>query len=321
MQRFSSDQLPERDRIAIWREVFGREVFRVDIEAPPGSQFAADVTVHSLPGLKLLSGTLGAGVHARRTGELICDGVCDLLFIVNRNGQMSVSQRGQDRSLEPGDANFGSLGEVGGIFRETSGESLSLQIPRAALLPLIPNLDDLVMRPIPRDQAALRLLIPYLDLLQQSGALAAPELAQSAMRHIYDLVIQTIASSAEVLDVATDRGARAARLAAIKADIVANIARPDLSGEMIARRHGVSPRYIHRLFGDRRDRPFGKLGVGQHAIGARQLHLHDELSKRALVLLEKAMNVARAQPMPTRDHLGGQIGPGDVGDDVGLDGG
>jgi AraC-like DNA-binding protein len=262
MQRFSSDQLPERDRIAIWREVFGREVFRVDIEAPADSRFIGDVTVHSLPGLKLLSGTLGAGVHGRRTRELISDGVCDLLLTVNRRGQMLASQRGQDRSLEPGDATLGSLGEVGGIFRKTKGESVSLQIPHAALAPLVPKLDEAVARPIPRDQAALRLLIPYLDLLRQSGALAASEFAQSAMRHIYDLVVLTLASSPDALDVASDRGGRAARLATIKADIIANIARPDLSADMIARRHGVSPRYIHRLF-EKDDRSFAQFIMEQ----------------------------------------------------------
>jgi len=291
MQRFSSDQLPERDRIAIWREVFGREVFRIDIEAPPDSQFTADVTVQSLPGLKLLSGTLGAGVHTRRTRELIGDGVCDLLFTVNRVGRISVSQRGENRSLEGGDATLGSLGEVGGILRETAGESISLQIPRAALLPSIPNLDDAVMRPIPRDRAALRLLIPYLDLLQQSGTLAASELAPSAVRYIYDLVILVIARSPEALDMAGDRGARAVRLATIKADIVANIARPDLSAEMIARRHGVSPRYIHRLF-EKDERTFAQFIMEQKLSRAHRMLTDPDLAEWSIAAIAEQAGFA-----------------------------
>ena len=59
---------------------------------------------------------------------------------------------------------------------------------------------------------------------------------------------ETIASTPDALDMAENRGVRPARLAAIKADIAANIARPDLSAGTIAQRHGVSRRYIHRLF-------------------------------------------------------------------------
>jgi AraC-like DNA-binding protein len=294
MQRFTSDQLPQRDRLAIWREVFGREVFRIDIEAAPDSQFVADVTVHALPGLTLLSGTLGAGVHARRTPELISDANGDLLFIVNRVGRISVSQRGQDRSLDGGDAALGSLGEVGGIFRETAGESFSLQIPRATLAPLITNLDDAVMRPIPRDRAPLRLLIPYLDLLQQSGTLAAPDLAQSAVRHICDLVILMISRGSDATETARGRGARAARLATIKADIVANIARPDLSAEMIARRHGLSPRHVHRLF-EQDDRSFAQFIMEMKLSCAYRMLTDPELSEWSIAAIaEQAGFVERS---------------------------
>ena len=79
MLRFSTDGLPERERIPTWREVFGRQVFRVDIEAPADSQFIGDITVHRLPGLNILSGIVGPGVRTGRTRELIADGVNDLL--------------------------------------------------------------------------------------------------------------------------------------------------------------------------------------------------------------------------------------------------
>jgi AraC-like DNA-binding protein len=43
-------------------------------------------------------------------------------------------------------------------------------------------------------------------------------------------------------------GIRAARLAAVKADIAANLTRRDLSVDFLATRHGISPRYIRSLF-------------------------------------------------------------------------
>src|SRR6266478_4882279 len=103
VMRFSSETLAPRDRIAHWREVFGRQVFRIDIEAVPDSQFIGDVTLHALPGLKIMCG----------------------------------------------------------IVRDVPGRILSLNIPRAAIAPLVPGVDDALMHPIPRDCAALRLLTSY----------------------------------------------------------------------------------------------------------------------------------------------------------------
>jgi hypothetical protein len=39
--RFSTDDFPERDRVAMWRELFGRLVARLDIEPLGGVQFRA----------------------------------------------------------------------------------------------------------------------------------------------------------------------------------------------------------------------------------------------------------------------------------------
>jgi AraC-like DNA-binding protein len=248
MLRFSTDQYPERERVPIWREVFGRQVFRVDLEVPSDAQFIGDITLHSTPGLNVLSGIVGRGVRSARTRELIGDGVNDLFLVVNRTGITSMSQRGRSHALHTFDAVLGFLGEVGAISRETTGSSFSLQIPYAALSCLVPDLDDAIMRPIPRDRGALRLLIGYLDILRDTDAFANPELAAAAVRHVHDLAALTVGPSPDAFDQARGRGMRAARMATIKADIAANVGRPNLSVEMIAQRHGISTRYIHRLF-------------------------------------------------------------------------
>lgn len=48
--------------------------------------------------------------------------------------------------------------------------------------------------------------------------------------------------------IAGERGGRAARLAAIKHDILVHLAEPDLSVAGVAGRQRLSPRYIHKLF-------------------------------------------------------------------------
>lgn len=53
--------------------------------------------------------------------------------------------------------------------------------------------------------------------------------------------------AADPARVVHDRGVRAARLHAVKADIARLLDDPALSAAMLAKRQGVTPRYIHKL--------------------------------------------------------------------------
>ena len=55
-------------------------------------------------------------------------------------------------------------------------------------------------------------------------------------------------ASAEGAEVARERGVRAARLRAVKEDIVRNLEQGDVSVDAIVARHRVSPRYLRKLF-------------------------------------------------------------------------
>jgi AraC-like DNA-binding protein len=74
------------------------------------------------------------------------------------------------------------------------------------------------------------------------------ELQAAASSHVQDLVALTLGATRDATELAKGRGVRVARLLAIKADILANLTRHDLSIEALAARHGISPRYIRTLF-------------------------------------------------------------------------
>jgi AraC-like DNA-binding protein len=58
----------------------------------------------------------------------------------------------------------------------------------------------------------------------------------------------TLGASHDATEIAKTRGARAARLGAIKADIVDNLACDNLSAATVAARHRLPVRYMQRLF-------------------------------------------------------------------------
>jgi AraC-like DNA-binding protein len=246
--RFSTDDFPEHDRVAMWRELFGRLLVRLDIEPLPQAQFRARYILHALPGLRISSG-IGGGAREWRTRELLSDGNDELALLISLKGGTVVSQRGREIVLGEQEAILASSGEVGGIVRPKPDQLLlCLRLPRAAMLPFVPDADNAIMRPIPRDAEALHLLKGYVGVLQKNRALAQSELHPLVVNHVYDLVAALIGPTRDAMEVARGRGMRAARLAAIRGDVLANLSEMRLSAKTVASRHGLTDRYVHRLF-------------------------------------------------------------------------
>jgi AraC-like DNA-binding protein len=266
---FSADNLSVDDRVSYWRELFGRQTVGLDIEPLHGAEFFGDLTLHALPGLRICRGITSGG-RTWRTPELISDGNDDVSLWVNLEGPVAVSRRGEEIVLGEQEAVLGTLGEVGGFTRRTPGRHLCLQIPRAAIAPLVPAVDDAVARRIPRDSTALRLLASYADTLHEHETSADPRFDRQIVNHIYDLTAVIIGATRDAMEVARGRGVRAARLRAIKTDIVANLGRGDLSADALAARHGITARYLRMLF-ENEGTSFSEFVLGQRLLRAHRM--------------------------------------------------
>ena len=80
--------------------------------------------------------------------------------------------------------------------------------------------------------------------------LASPGLQRTVVTHVHDLIALALGASRDGSEIAARRGLRAARLRAVKADVRANLASAELSVSIVARRQGITPRYLHMLFED-----------------------------------------------------------------------
>jgi AraC-like DNA-binding protein len=244
---FSTDDLPEQDRIAMWREHFGRVAFRMQIEPTEEQPFEAHVTSRILPGLNLLRSGLSA-VRLTRARELIADGNDDLILVVNRTGSVAITGRGREVSLREGDALLRSGDEVTVFERACYGEALVLRIPRFILSSLVVDVDGATMRVIPRQSGALKLLTCYMKALIDERTPGTPELQHLIVKHVADLAALALGATRDAESMAKVRGLPAARLRAAKTYIIENSARRDLSIAMVAAHLGVTPRYLQRLF-------------------------------------------------------------------------
>ena len=206
-----------------------------------------DFGIRKLPELGLLSGTVRGvrHVHAHRDSG---DGNDDFSLHLNVSGLSTVVSRRGETTLRDGDAMLLSYSTGRTINRPALVDHRVIRLPRASLCPLVHEIDDAVLRPIPRGTGMLNLLKAYADALFDDPVLSAPDVRQLVATQLCDLIAVTIGATRDAAAVAEGRGIRAARLRAIKTDIEANLGLGDVSTASIARRQNVSDSYIRKLF-------------------------------------------------------------------------
>ena len=245
-QRFSTHDLPERERVAYWRDCFARGVVNSDVEIDSDPAFHAEAELLVWPELSALWSRETAMSYSRSRSQA-ADGDDKFVLIVRLSGVSTLSQGGKEVSLGVGDAaGFLSADPAAAAVSEIEG--LNLSVRREALAPLVGRIDSKALKRIPRECEALRLLISYTDILRQPALAMTAELRHLVSTHILDLVAIAIGTTRDGAAVAERRGLRAARLKTIKADILAHLGNPRLTVGSVALRHGVSPRYVHMIF-------------------------------------------------------------------------
>ena len=241
VRRICTDDWPERDRLEMFRDRFGRD--RVRVEPRPNESLRIVATLVKLRGLQLVWG--------RRSPlcSEFSDGSDRLLF--NLGGDAVARQFGREIVLHRGDAVVLSGADRGSFTTFQSGRIATVEVANSALLPLLGDPAAQCGRRIPGGTPALRLLYGYLRSFLADAGLAMSSLQQLAVAHVYDLAAVAVGATREASEIASGRGGgggvRAARLRAIKSDVTGRLDR-EVRLDDVAARHGVSPRYVRMLF-------------------------------------------------------------------------
>ena len=267
--RFSTANLPERQRISAWREHYARTALRVEIEPHENAPFDCMLTSCTLPDLQILLAQMSA-VRVLRTRELAADGNDDLALIINRAGLLAGSARGHDVVLGEGDAVLLSSDEASIFQRNASGSSLALRVPRATLVGNVVDLEDVIMRPIPRAAAALRLLESYTGAILDDELVGLPEIRSTAVAHVHDLVALTLGATAGAAERSEIGGVPAARLKLAKLFVANNSNRQALGVRHVAEHLRVAERTVQQLF-ERDGTTFSAFLLAQRLSRARRM--------------------------------------------------
>ena len=243
--RFSTDDYGPRERLEALHEVFGRNLQKVQVEPLEEEDFHTAVTFRRMPGLALYEASRSAAIY-RRSRELIEHD--DVFVIAGLTPGYEVRHLGRTLDMKRGEAVILTGAEPASFGGPAQSSVTLLRVPVRLLSPLVADLDNAYGRAIPADSPALQLLTRYLGILQEAGTFAVPELRRQAVMHIHDLIALAIGARQDAAEIAKGRGARAARLPAIKEDIATRLDQPDLSVATVAARHRIKARRIQRLF-------------------------------------------------------------------------
>lgn len=236
-------------RYAHWRDVYASRYGASDFA--PSEDRPCFTNAEFMPiGAVGVTRFVSSWRYFRRTeAQLAADARHDILMGFNRSGFITGRCGNNDLEVPPGGLLIYTNAEPASFaFQEDQVGLTGLSAPHAALANMVPNIQD-AFGVLNGQSPAARHLLHYVQLLLgDDPPVGDPALDVRVETMLLDLIALTIGAKRDVAHLATERGLRAARLAAIKADIRENMARPGFSIASVAKRQGVSPRYIHILF-------------------------------------------------------------------------
>lgn len=244
--RLSLDDVPEPERVAVLRDVFGRGVMNLDFQ-PLTDNPRMEVDICLLPGVAVTHGWNSP--HIADSGSGLARENDDFALVWGTSpGKGKLEHLGREGVGDNGSAILISCADRVVAETRSTFHHLTVRLQRSVLLPVLPDAESALMQNVPRDNEALRLLTLYVSHLGDPTLVQDPGLSQAVATHVGDLVALAIGTSRDAAVTATDRGLRAARLLAIKRWSLARLGSPDLNVSAAAIAASVSTRYVQLLF-------------------------------------------------------------------------
>ena len=274
--RFTSRDLAVRKRLPALQDFWERELFNAEIEPIGDEPLHIDVTVRSLPDLALWSSS-GSPLRLTRSPSMVTEDFESIGLVVPTNGFLA-KQNGREAEIKAGEA--GALaGADASIFTSpTFGSLQTLCVKRAALEPLVTDLDDAVARPLPAGSEAFVYLLSYVGFLKAFRGSLDQVAARSASRHLCDLLALAIGTGRDATELIAGRGLRAARLTSIKRYVARYAKDCGLSVGKVASHFNLTPRSIQRLF-EADGTTFTKFLLGRRLAHARRMLIDPRYSQ------------------------------------------
>lgn len=242
-----SADFDERHRVAEFQSV-AANICGLHISPRADAEYRSETVIGLLPGV-VMANTRHSSCITERDLPLAASTGDNVLVHIPIVGGFRIRQRGGETVECRAGQIYLDPTEAPGIaeFSEPSSHVFYVSLPRSGLRAGTTGLNRSL-----KDGADLtpqwRMLLSYARSLHaELPHLPGEDLARYA-GHVRDLALIALEAEGDARRLAEGRGLRAARLAAIKADVERHLHDEELGIGWIARRHGISERYIRALF-------------------------------------------------------------------------
>lgn len=248
IMRFSTSELPESERVAAFREVFGRAATNLDT-TPVDGNVRADGLLRVLPGASVMWAS-NTRFHFEGPYDRSLAGDDFVIAWADSHGTIAGTHLGREVLISESAATLFSCADriAGGNSGEIHHTTVKMQ--RSLLLSMVGDPEAMLARQISTGSDSFRILSQYLAILRANLEPKSAELERKMATHIVDLIALSIGTTRDNAELARGRGLRAARLDTIKRLVLQNLQRQNFSVQDAALAQGVSPRYVQMLFED-----------------------------------------------------------------------
>ncbi|MGW8969982.1 AraC-like ligand-binding domain-containing protein [Streptomyces platensis] len=243
----TTNSLPVHRRRSYWREALSQTFGAVDMTVPD-EVYAG--TIRTAPLGRLQAVTVeGDCLSALRTHRLVAQGTEEEYVVVKllERGVARLEQDGREALLGPGDIFVYDMARPVQLNLPQSFRTKSLVLPRDVLGLSESDMAHVTASPLGLDTPLGSLLSPFLAGLVDGAGTYLPRTSEVMARNVVDL-LGVLTDEVLGRSSADTAGASRALLLRIQAFIDRHLADPDLTPQVIARAHHISPRYLHKLF-------------------------------------------------------------------------
>ncbi|GAB2997032.1 helix-turn-helix domain-containing protein [Streptomyces pseudoechinosporeus] len=243
---YATAAVPAHRRPVYWRDALARTFSAPDVSLP-GEDCSGTIRTSWLGPVRVATvegGPVAIGRPAQPAGTRLGEA---LVVMSPAEGEASVEQDGREARVRPGETVFCDMTRPIRIGFTSAFHVKALVLPQRLLGLTELGLRRLTTTPMSPDTPYGALLGPVLTKLADTAPTLSRGTGEALARHVVDL-LSVLAEERLNQDGGDPPGAAAHLLPRIQAFIERQLGDPDLAPESIARAHGISVRYLHRLF-------------------------------------------------------------------------
>lgn len=269
----STDDIDKTEaRFDYWRDMICDEFVKLDCERPLGGEFHGEIRGGvDLSELKF-SEVISSPQHVVRSKRQIAK-ACDdeFLLSIQLDDQGIVRQDGREAILNPGDFTLYDSTRPYTLTFNRPFHQLVIQVPHKILSNYLVNPEHYTACRIQGGQGIGAVTSQFIRSVAQEldgVEVKSPQLSENLM----NLIAMAFSSSVILKDVYQQSAVQDALLRRVKNYIENNLTDPELSLEKIAMAHGVTSRYLHKIFKEE------EYSISRYILIQRLMHCRDLLA-------------------------------------------